>query len=176
MRKIIIAIGALIAVTALSPATTALAVNHYWSMNASGCTPDNTPIQSNLYNVSSGAVQPAASNPSTAIDLNCPTKHNSGATNPTQLCISAYNDGTVYTLSGNYVGTFYRKNRSTGTLTSTGTVDMDADGNSGLDQFACGSTFSHTLDWNTYFYYVKVTVTPNVSTSGMSFRGIVLQS
>ncbi len=170
MHKIVSVLAVLLAMLVVAPDVARSSdSNNYWGTNGGACVPVDDAIQNNRYDVTSGSIVHQSTNID-LIKLSCPIERNNSGSNPTKVWLS-WSSPDVADASNFVSADFYRKARSTGTLTLIVTQDSSTYATNISEGSAA---FTHTLDFNTYYYFMYVDVDRSSTSNTESFRGVGL--
>lgn len=142
----------------------------YWSMNASSCTPLDTAMQGNKYFDTGGTVKHKSTVTGT-ITLYCPVIVNKNGTNPTLISF-LYQD-SVADANNNVTVALWRMSNSTGGITQIATQSSSFFG-TGTHEIS--ESFTHTMDFVSNTYFVRVDIKRNSTTNTEIFYRVLLQS
>lgn len=128
-----------------------------WSSVASGCTPVDESIQNNVYGTGSGgSVVAFQSGVTGAIDLVCPLYYWTAHGNGSNL-FATLRDGDGTGSTGRVVVKLYAYSLfGTGFITTLSTVDSNTSSTTTTQRM--DSYFAHTFDFNTYMYWIGITI------------------
>lgn len=125
-----------------------------WQKIAATCFPADPAIQGNLYTVVAGSVGNNGSNTS-QITLYCPVSWSSPFASGTSWSLDiGFEDSNGNGVSG-VQAELFKMAHSNGNITSVATASSDGHG---LGLTAWGEPFTHTFDFNNYYYYVKLDI------------------
>lgn len=135
-----------------------------WSASSNACVPAISTIDDSIMEINAGAV-----------------RHRSGATGTiTVYCAVAPNNGadstpnrawhTYRTDAGGTVDTFlYKKSTSTGSITQLFQIDSTDTNNVTMEGYQI--PVGYTLDWNSYYYYIRTDIYRGTTSGVASFYG-----
>jgi hypothetical protein len=136
-------------------------VDTYWSSPAHGCVPEGQTIAANLHEASGGALR-FKSGATGTIKFYCPIPPNPSASNPDYMFMTFLDENST-TETGGLNFYFYRQTRADGGIFQIDTFDTYLNEGSAQENF---SPFTHTMNHDLYYYYVKVVMTRTASGSG----------
>jgi hypothetical protein len=158
---------------ALVGAAQPAAADVYWSSISTACTPDSRSIQDNRYqSPTDGYVTPQAG----AIDpivLICGVAPNTGAPLPHILKMT-YLDTNATPSSGAVKATLLRVNRTTGVRSAVATVSSKTF--SATAVITQGVTFAPVLNFEAFYYYVRIDMDRTKANENIRSIGVALES
>jgi len=149
--------------------------NTYWSTNASSCVVGDPAIQNNLYTISGGAVKFVPGSSGT-ITLYCNVPPNNGGTNPTKIWLT-YKDPDGTGANNHVAAGFVKLAKTNGAFTSITNASIDSNTTNVMvaNHIANATAFSETLDYETYYYYVRVDIVRSDTAQDEIFYGVSLE-
>jgi hypothetical protein len=147
----------------------------YWSTNAASCSVGDPAIQNNLYTISAGTVKFEPSHTGT-ITLYCNVPPNNGGVNPDHIWIT-YKDPDGTTSANHIAASFIKLAKSNGALTSITNASVDSNSSSSTvaNHISNSTAFSETLDYENYYYYVRVDLIRTSTSQDEILYGVSLE-
>lgn len=145
-----------------------------WSVAGNSCVPIETAIQYNRYSIVSATIKHSTNNVDTVTAM-CAVSHSS-TTNANQIHVR-YHD-TDDTTAATYVqAQFIKMARSSGTVTTIVGFNSNSDcvscAGTAVEEYKAFS--SHTFDFDTYAYYVRIDLDRGSTSDGASLSSVVLE-
>jgi hypothetical protein len=142
-----------------------------WSAVATSCTAVDSAIQNNRYTGSLTGVAHAGTNID-VITLICPIHSFRLAPNVGDTLQLTFQDNTT-TAGNNVVATLWRTSKTTASSTAIVSLDSDLYDGAGTGVQSRTAAFTHTFDFETYFYFVRVELERSSSAiTGLSTHGV----
>jgi hypothetical protein len=146
----------------------------YWSSIATGCAPDSTSITKNRYRFSSDNAVLHQTGNVDAIALICNISPNPGATLPTKLSLT-YRDSTGSNAAAQAVAELVRVKRSDGNPTVTAALSSDGFVATALNK-ATSAPFAHQLNFESFYYFVRLTLDRTTTAQDVKAFGVALEN
>lgn len=155
MRVRLIALLAFVYIGMSAPAE----ASTWWGSVGAACTPASSAIQNNLYSISGGSVSVSSGAP---VVLYCPVHFLRFAGSPNRLVMTSKGqNGSAPTGTSSITAQLVSMNLTSGAETVLATLS----GASSLTPVLDATSFSHVFNFETNYYYVKVTLSGDGSST-----------
>lgn len=144
----------------------------YWSAISTGCIPDAASIQANRYASSSDSVIKHRGTNVQRIVLICSVSPNDQGQAPNVLTMT-YRDSTATGAKAYVRAQLISVSRASGARVVVTTVSSNSSSVSSVSQLT-SAPFSHVLDFNTSYYFVKIEMDRSTSSQTVSTVGVAL--
>jgi hypothetical protein len=146
----------------------------YWSSISTACTPDSSSIQNDRYMsaAESNYIAPKAGKVDPIV-LVCAVTPNFGAETPA-LFLLTYLDATGTAPTASVQAQFVRANRISGARTVIASLNSNNNPDTGVT--ITTTPFNHVLNFNVFYYYVRITMDRSAASQNIRAIGVVLQT
>jgi hypothetical protein len=143
----------------------------YWSTIATACTPDNISIQNDRYKSATDNFVTPQTPKIDPVVLICGVSPNTGAPAPNAF-IMTYLDATGTTTTASVQAHLIRVNRTTGGRSVI--TSLNSNNNSDTGVTIASTFFTHTLKFESFYYYVRIEMDRNATTQTIRAIGVAL--
>jgi hypothetical protein len=145
----------------------------YWSSIATACTPDSSSIQNDRYMSTNDSYVAARTGKVDPIVLVCAVTPNFGAELPA-LFLMSYLDATGTAPTASVQAQFVRVNRVSGGRAVI--AILNSNNNTDTGATITTTTFNHVLNFNVFYYYVRIVMDRSAASQNIRAIGVVLQT